>query len=63
MRDRSILDLELFGEKERAERLSQQHFERISEERVERERGIREERCDYNLKITVAVSECPVYMI
>lgn len=48
---------------ERGERLSQQHFERVSEEVVERERGIREERHDYNLKITVAVSESPVCII
>lgn len=53
----------MFGEKERGERLSQQRFERVSEEVVERERGIREERRDYNLKITGAVSESPVYMI
>lgn len=50
----------VWGERES---LSLPHFERVSEEVVERERGIREGRCDYNLKITVAVSESPVYRI
>lgn len=35
----------------------------VSEEVVERERGIREESRDYKLKITVAVAESPVHMI
>lgn len=30
--------MELFGEKERGERLSQQHFERVSKEVVEKEK-------------------------
>ena len=54
--------MELYGENERGERrLSQQHFEMVSEEVVER--GLREESCDYKLKITVDVAESPVHMI
>lgn len=47
----------------RMRRLSQQQFKIISEKVVEREIGIREESCDYKLKIAVAIAESTVHMM